>query len=234
MKDLQQIQRLYDEQLATRSQLAAAQRAYADARSVVTQQRLMGADHPSETLVAPVRGVVVSLVGAKGDAVAGGTTIATIANAASLVVNMGIEPARAFDVHPGATVWLRIPDTSLTIASQIVSVGSMLNMQSRLVDAVARLPDGALSRPLMVGMTLSARIALSARKGIVIPRSALLSDRHGTFVLLVSAGIAHRRGVTVAFSVGANALISSGLRAHDQVITSGVAGITDGMSVRTH
>ena len=192
----------------------------------------MGADHLSETLVAPVQGVVVTLVGARGDAVAGGATIATIASPASLVVNIGIEPASASEIHPGAAVWLKAPNSALTIASQIVSVGSMLNPQSRLVDAVVRLPDAALSH-LLVGMTLSARIASNTRTGIVIPRAALLSDRAGTFVLVVASGVAHRRSVTVAFEAGANTLIASGLHAHEQVIATGVAGVTDGMSIRT-
>jgi RND family efflux transporter MFP subunit len=231
-KDLQQTQRLYNEHLATRSQLAAAQRVYADAQATVTQQRLMGADHAMETLTTPVDGVVVTLTAARGDAIAAGATVATIASKGALIVNLGVEPASAADLHPGAAVWLKAPNSTLTIASQMVSVGSMLDSQSRLVDAVARLPDAAATH-LLVGTTLSARIALDARRGIVIPRSALLSDRDGTFVLVVVGDVAHRRAVTVAFQTGLSALVVAGLRTGERIVVDGASGLTDGMHVRT-
>ena len=231
-KDLQQTQRLFSEQLATRSQLAAAQRAYADADAALGQQRLMGADRLVETLSAPEDGIVIALNAVRGEAVTAGTNVATIARPTSLVVNLGVELRDASDVHLGAPVKLSLPNGSIAFRAQISSIAAMLDSQSRLVNAVVRVPD-AIAPKLFVGTTLRARIGLVQRKGIVIPSVALLSDSHGTFVLTDLSGIAHRRAVKVAFQNGDSALIDAGLHPNEQVLVRGLVGVTDGMHIRT-
>jgi RND family efflux transporter MFP subunit len=231
--DLSHTRRLYDEQLATRSQLAAAEKAYADAQTALAQQQRMGADRPIDALRSPVAGVAVTIAGSPGDAVNAGTVVATIANRDRLTANFGLEPADAPNVHVGALATLRSrQNDSLIIRAPVISVSAMIDPQSRLVNAVVRIPQDVAPR-LLVGMTLTGRIDLEPHGGIVVPRTALLSDSDGTYVFVVTKGVAERRGVTVSLETDRDALVARGLKPGDQVAIDGVAGLDSGMHVRT-
>lgn len=231
--DLAHTKRLYDEQLATRSQLAAAEKAYADAKTAVAQQQRIGADRPIDSLRSPVSGVVVSISATPGDAISAGTVVASIANRERLTVNFGLEPVDAPYVRVGALVTLRSrQNDSLVIQAPVISVSAMVDPQSRLVNAVVRIPQDGASK-LLVGMTLIGRIDLEPHGGIVVPRAALLSDSEGTYVFAVANGVVERRGVTVSLETDKDALIARGLRPGEHVVVDGVAGLESGMHVRT-
>lgn len=230
-KDLDQNRRLFAEQLATKSQLAAAERAYQDALAAANAQGAMGAGLTGP-LLAPVDGVVTTLSGARGDVIAAGATVVTIADHAGLVINLGIEPQDAVRAHSGSAASIDDPVNHSVVMTKLVSVGSMIDPQSRVVNAVARV-DSALSAHLFVGMTVKARISLDPQRGIVVPRSVLMSDTEGTFVWLIKNNVAHRRAVTVSVETDRDALITSGLSPRDQIASTGVAGLSDGGKVRT-
>jgi RND family efflux transporter MFP subunit len=231
--DLAHTQRLYSEHLATKSQLATAEKVYSDARSAMVQQQKIGANHASDVLAAPAGGVVVSLGATPGEVVQPGTVIATIANRNHLSLDLGIEPADAPYVHPGANVSMRSrQDDNLNFTAQIVSIAAMVDSQSRLVNAVVHVPDEIAPR-LLVGMTLVGRIDLTPHAGIMVPRSALLTDAEGTYVVAVRKGIAERRGVAVALETDKWALVARGLNPGDRIAIDGTTGVTSGMHVRT-
>jgi RND family efflux transporter MFP subunit len=231
-KDLEQNKRLFSEQLATKSQLAAAKRAYQDALAASNAQNAMGAARTGP-LLAPVEGVVTTLSGARGDTIAAGATVATIADHAGLVVNMGLEPRDAARAHNGNAVSIEDPVNHSSVAAKLISVGSMIDPQSRVVSAVAR-ADATFTPNLIVGMTVKARISLDAQKGIIVPRSALMSDADGTFVWVVKNNVARRRPVTVSVEADQAVLITSGLAVRDLIVSAGVAGVSNGGKVRTH
>lgn len=230
-KDLEQNRRLYAEQLATRSQLAASERAYQDALAAANAQGAMGA-MASGPLTAPIDGVVTTLTGARGDTVAAGATVVTIANHAGLVVNLGIEPRDAARTRAGGAVWIEDPSNHMWVPSQLLTVGSMVDPQSRVVSAVAQV-DGAVVAHLFVGMTVRARLRLDAQQGVVIPRGALMADAEGTFVYVITNNLAHRRVVTVTVETDRAALVTSGLSPREVVASTGVSGLSDGGQVRT-
>lgn len=232
--DLAHTRRLYDEQLATKSQLSAAEKAYSDARVAMAQQTRIGANHPTDTLISPAGGVVVALNGARGDLVGAGTLVASIANADHLTVNLGLEPQAAAHVRVGAQVHFRShQDVSLTFDAPIIATSAMIDSQTRLVNAVARVPE-VVAANLLVGMTLVGRIDLDPSAGIVVPRAALLSDAAGTYVFIVdNKNIARRRGVGVSLETDRAALIGRGLAPGERVVVDGLAGLDDGMAVRT-
>ena len=231
-KDLANTRRLYAEQLATKSQLAAAEKAYADAKTALAQQQRVGADRALDTLRAPVAGVVVSMTGSPGEAVSEGTAVAAIANRSRLVVTLGLEPADAVRVRVGALATLHARQSDASIRAPVVSVGAMIDPQSRLVNAIVAVPPAAASQ-LLVGMTLVGRIAVAARSGIVAPRAAILSDADGTYVFVVQKGIAQRRAVAVSLETDTSILVSQGLKPGEAIVIDGMAGLDSGMAVRT-
>jgi len=232
-KDLEQTRRLFGELLVTRGQLAASEKAYSDARAVLDQQRASGADRGTDVLRAPARGVIVSLSASRGDSVTAGTAVAAIASRKNLVVNLGIEPADAPQIRVGATVQLRSQQNgAIGFTSHIASIGQMIDPQTRLVNAAARVPD-TLTPQLLVGATLTAQVDMEPHKGVIVPRAALLSDGDGSYVFVVSKGVAHRRKAQPTVQTEDKMLIAKGLSANEWVAVSGVAGLEDGMRVRT-
>jgi membrane fusion protein, multidrug efflux system len=231
-KDLEHTRALFSEQLATRSTFANAEKTYSDARATFVQQQRMGADKAVETLRAATPGVVTAVAVSPGDRVSANATIASIAARDRMVLNLGLEPSAAAHLLPGATVRLTsAQDPALDFTARVASVDAMLDPQSRLVNAVVAIaPD--VSRHLILGMSLKARIVLSTESGIVIPKSALMTDEQGAFVYVMQKDHVHRRGVRVGVETDEGALIAKGLSAGERVVAVGGAGLEDGMAVR--
>ena len=232
--DLAHTRSLYDEQLATKSTLAAAEKAYSDAKVAYDQEIRIGADKASEILQAKSAGVVTAVSVAPGDRPAAGADVAAIATRDRLVVNLGLEPDIAPSIPVGATVRLVSPQNgAIDFDAKIASVAAMIDPQSRLVNVVVAIPR-PIAGHLILGTTLEAHIALAPRRGLIVPRGALLSDEQGTFVYVVSNGVAHRRDVSVALEQGSEALLASGVAAKQQVVSVGGPGVSDGGAVRTN
>ncbi len=91
---------LLGQQLATRDQLAQADKAVADAQSTLDALHREGADRPSQTLQAPFDGTIATIPVAQGDRVQPGATMMTITRLDGLVVTVGIDPGERVRVHP--------------------------------------------------------------------------------------------------------------------------------------
>jgi RND family efflux transporter MFP subunit len=233
-RDLAHTRELYKEQLATNSQLAAAIRAYNEAKAVLAAQQKIGADTQSQTLHAGTPGVVTSVNISPGDRVMANTIVATIAMHDRLIVDLGLEPSSAGQVQPGDEVLLHSPQsTTESMKGRIVSVAALMDSRSRLVNAAVSV-DAVESRKLVLGTVLTGDIILSPRTGVVVPHSGLMTDAEGPYVFVVVKGIAHLRRVRVALDTGQQALLSQGVRPGEQVVVAGNAALEDGMHIRVH
>lgn len=232
-KDLVRTRQLYAQQLATATQLAAAEKAVSDARAALAAQTAIGAGKGSEVLRAKAHGVVTAVSISPGDRVQANAVIASVATRDRFIVNLGIEPAIAPEVARGDRVSLREaqrPGTELD--GTVQSVDAMMDPKSRLVNALVSIPERE-SRRLLLGTVLDGTIYPSARNGIVVPQSALMSDVGGSFVYVVGGGAARRRPVRVLFEAGSKALLASGVSPGEAVVVAGNAGLQDGTHVRT-
>jgi RND family efflux transporter MFP subunit len=233
-KDLAHTRQLYAQQLATATQLATAEKAVSDARAVLQAQTTIGAGKSSEVLRAKASGVVTAVNVSPGDPVQANAVIAAMAVRDRFIVNLGLEPSVALEVGRGDRVSLVAPQRPGTVVRGTVqSVDAMMDPKSRLVNAVVTIPEG-MSRWLLLGTALDGTIYASANSGIVVPRSALMSDARGSYVYVVSRGVAHRRPVRIAFESDADALLKSGVSPGESVVVAGNTGIDDGSHVRVH
>jgi RND family efflux transporter MFP subunit len=233
-KDLTHTQELFAEELATRSQLAAAEKAVTDARAQVVAQTSIGADMASEVVRAKSPGVVVTLSVARGDRVQANAALATVATQNRFVATLGLEPSDAMNVAPGNRVRMMAPQhAGPAIEGSIQSVDAMMDPKTRLTNAVVAIPSSA-SGGLYLGMVLDATIELAGTSGVIVPHASLMSDRNGSYLFVVSKGIAHRRNVRVGLQTDADALIERGVKAGEDVVVAGNAGVDDGTMVRVH
>lgn len=233
-KDLAHTNALYKLQLATNAQLAAAEKALSDAQSQLQAQQKIGANRQSDILRANATGIVTAVSASPGERVQANTVIATIAARDRLLLNLGLEPEDALAVPVGAPVQLHSPQSlKISFNGQIESVDALMDPKSRLVNAIASVPQ-KVARQLVVGMVLVGTIQLPQRSGILIPTGALMTDKDGTYVFVVSDGVAHRHNVQIVQETDEKALIARGVTAGASLVVAGNAGLADGVHVRLH
>jgi multidrug efflux system membrane fusion protein len=96
----------------------------------------------------------------------------------------------------------------------------------------AEFPNTALT--LWPGAFVNVRLALRTDHDVVtVPIAAIQRGPSGAFLYTVdSAGIAHRRDVTVSHQDETLAVVAAGLRMGEAVITDGASRVTDGAHVK--
>ncbi|WP_018441164.1 efflux RND transporter periplasmic adaptor subunit [Trinickia symbiotica] len=237
--ELARTQSLYDQHLATASQVAAAQKSVEDARQALAAQRQMGVGSGARTIAAPADGVVLQVSVSQGDQVAAGSAIAQIATTSGGTggranVMLGVEPDDAGAVHEGDTVTLHGLSALLskqTVTGRITTVGAAIDAQSHLVDVGANVP--LRNSAFIPGTQVSADIATRSGTHWIVPRSAVLTDGHGTYLFQVTQEHkAHRVPVAVAIENGERYGVDGALDATLPVVTVGNYELEDGAAVR--
>jgi RND family efflux transporter MFP subunit len=223
------VAQLLAQQLATRDQLAQADKTVADAQSALDAMRREGADQPTQTLTAPFDGIVATVPVGPGDRVAPGTALVTLTRLDGIVVTVGIEPGSRGEVHTGQTVRLIPLDNGAPLDGHVLRVTGILNPKTRLVDADVSISAGAV----ISGAAFRADITVGQLQGWIVPHDAVLTDAKGAYVFQAAAGTASRIDVTVAGAAGANDVVDGNLDPRNPLIVQGNYQLTDHAPVRT-
>lgn len=230
---LRRTRQLFAEQLATRDQLANAERALDDAKAQLNALRQVGANQNRQTIRAVSDGIVTGLSVSTGDRVAADTPALFLASAAGLVVRFGIEPEDARRIPENAKLeMVSIFQNDLRVQGQIEKVSAMINPSTRLVDAIALIPENAVGQ-VTLGSVMQADIQLSAQDALVVPRSAVLRDQDGAYVFVVEKDQARRVSVEIVYESATETGVHGGLKAGDSVVRTGNYVLNDGAMVRT-
>jgi multidrug efflux pump subunit AcrA (membrane-fusion protein) len=189
----------------------------------------------SATVIAPANGTLYSLPVRKGDFVKLGDVLAEMADLSHVRVRAFVdEPdigALATDQQVQVT-WDAMPDKSWTgkveqIPRQVVARGS------RSVGEVLCSVDNSKIE-LLPNVNVEVRIVIhELHDVIVVPRSAVRTQKGQRFVFLFSGDSVHRRDIQVGVASSANYQVLSGLLQGDKVAEP-PAGIEleDGMKIR--
>ena len=216
--------------LATRDQVAQADKAVTDAQATLDALRREGGDQAVQTVTAPFDGVVTSIAAAQGALVQPNAPLLTLARSDRMAVVVGLDPADRPKVHAGEPVRLQ-PETAggTALAGKVEQVGAMIDPKTRLVDTVIGIPPGAA----VVGAVYRAVITVGQYQGWTVPRDAVLSDSKGAYVFQVAGGKAVRVDVRV---IGTQRPDHRGARADRgrarKLVVQGNYQLSDGMAVR--
>jgi RND family efflux transporter MFP subunit len=205
-RDVQRLERLLAEKLATNDQVATARKALEDAKIQLEQQSKIGAGAGEQTIRAPFDGVVTGLMAVPGDKVQANNTIATVVKLSGLTVQLNLEPEDAAKLTPGAAVKLTNTFGSDVIDGKLRSIGASVDPMTHLVKSLADVPAAAGAH-LALGATLIAHIDLPPRQGILVPRTALLEDSSGPYIFTIAEETAHKQNVKVLVETDDMALI---------------------------
>jgi membrane fusion protein (multidrug efflux system) len=230
--ELTRLQSLAAEQLATRSQIAQAQKALIDAEATLAAQKKLGTDREKELLLAPFDGLVNDLKVVQWERIQMGMMALQLARTDGLLVVLGIEPEDRTKVKPGTLVQVTsVFDGSIRGSGMIRKVHGMVNPQTKLVDVTVDLKNYQAA-PLMPGMSVRGDIILNQYRGPAVPRQAVLKDDQGAYVFVVREGRACRVRVKTGIESEGLVGITGPFRKNDRVVVLGNYELKDGMAVR--
>lgn len=230
--DLGRVQSLFARQLATRSRLAAAEKALHDAEAALAAQEKLGTGLHRELITAPFDGIVSQLPVGRGERIQAGATALRLSRRDRLRVVLGIEPEDVQKVRRGMRVELfPVFDQRQRAAGRVGTVNGMINPQTGLVDLFVVLKPGRTAR-LMPGMPMEGRILLRSSRTFAVPRLAVLSDDQGPYIFIVRNGRARRINVKTGIETRDLVGISGPVESGDRVIVTGNYEVREGMSVR--
>ena len=230
--ELIRLKNLAAEQLATRSQVAQAQKALSDAEASLAAQKKLGTDTKNELLLAPFDGLVNDLKVVQGERIQMGTTALKLARTDGLLVVLGIEPEDRPKVKPGTLVQVTsVFDGSIRGSGMILKVHGMVNPQTKLVDVTVDLKNHQAAS-LLPGMSVRGEIIFNQYRGPAVPRQAVLKDDQGAYVFVVREGRACRVRVKAGIESQGLVGITGPFRKNDRVVVLGNYELKDGMAVR--
>jgi RND family efflux transporter MFP subunit len=215
-------------QLATRDQLAQADKTASDARSALDAMRNQQGDGRAMELLAPFDGIVSSIAATRGDILQPGAALLSLARRGGAVVSVGIEPDPRHAAAPGDKVTLVPLGAGAPVTGTVLRVSGMLDAHTHLQNADIA-PDGAV----MVGMGYRADITVDQWRGWLLPRDALAGDATHLQVFQVADGKAVKVPVTVVGQSDTEAVVSGVLDAQRPLVVVGNTQLDDGMAVRT-
>jgi len=229
---LQQTESLFSQQLATRDQLAAAQRDLKEAEAKLKAQVKLGSGEKMTTIRAPFAGIVTELKVSQGQRVQADTGAMLLASGETLIVPLGVEPEDAGAIRPGMKVALEsLFEQRWRVEVEVTTVLAMVNPTTRLVDVLTRVPPSK-STPLMLGNRIKGTITIKEESTLAVPRSAVLRDAQGAYLFIVQNSRAHRVDVTPGLQEGDLLAIEGPLKAGDAVVIVGNYELKDGMAVQ--
>ena len=225
--------RLYEQRLATNSQLAAARKALEDAESALRAQKSLGTEMAVEDVKAPFDAVVTGIDAHPGDRVQAGKAVLQLARRDALLARIGIQPEDAAKAQPGMKVRLfPVFDHSRILSGVVGEVHGLLDPQTHLVDVLVRV-DRAQMAGLVPGMKLRGEIEIQGQEGWVVPRSAVLTDEKGAYIFQDENGIA-RRVAVAATENGRMTAIQGKFDPRLPVVVLGNYELRDGMKLRVN
>jgi RND family efflux transporter MFP subunit len=177
----------------------------------------------------PVDATVERRLISVGDFVAPGTPIVTIVGKDRLRAVLPFPERLSGQLQPGLPVTLEQPARpGQPLTGELTEVRPMVGTGNRAVEALVELPAGSDWPP---GGTLSARVVLASREGIVVPAACVVRRPAGDVVYTLAGEKVAERKVTVGIRDGRRAEILEGLEAGTTVVLSGAGFLTDGALV---
>lgn len=230
--ELERTRQLRAQNLASASQLGAAEKGLRDAEATLAAQQQLGTASERSELKAPFDGVVLDIPVALGDRTAAGAVLARMVPSDAVQVLVGLAPDDARRVKVGMPATLRpAASTDLTFEGRVSHVQAMVNAQSHLVD-VAVQPSPHSGGGLLPAEMTQALITLQTSTAWLAPRAAVLHDDEGAYLFQVADGHARRIRVTTGAENEQQVAVEGPFDPAHKLVVLGVYELEDGMGVR--
>jgi len=223
------IKRMLADHLATKAQLAVANKTLTTARTQLRQLRKQGFGKSIHVIRAEFDAVVASVSVQAGQRLIAGITLMQLGHPDRLKVILGVEPADINQIKSGNTVLLQSALSPRTRIHAVVDrVLHAVNPQTRLVDVLVRL-TGEQAKAFLPGMIVSADISgRSMPHALLVPQRALVQRAGKSVIMLVHQGTISSVAVHVLLETGGQLVLSGEISAGQIVVVEGAAELHDG------
>ena len=230
--ELQRLEQLQAQQLATRTQVDAARKALADAQAQLAAARAQGLNGGASSYVAPFDGLVTAVQTQTGAQLPAGSAALLLAPANRLQAVVGVLPEQARMLRPGMTAKVQaVFDPDQSAQATVLAAAGMVNPATGRVDLTLALPPQPW---LLPGLAISADLPLRVWSGWVVPRNAVLRDDRGqAYVFQDDHGRARRVNVNVEIDQGESSGLDGPLDPALPLVVLGNYELENGMALRT-
>lgn len=172
------------------------------------------------TVTAPTSGVVVNRGVSVGTAVDPSTELLTLANMANIWVFAEVPETEIRAVRSGTSVKLDFPSVGLAaVPGRVEFVYPTLSERTRTLRVRISAPNW--SGLLIPGLYGTATFNVSAGRGIVVPRSAVIDTGRQQHVFVARGGMFEPRSVALGARIGDRVVVREGLTEGERVVASG-------------
>jgi HlyD family secretion protein len=180
----------------------------------------------------PIDGVVTERPLYPGETAAAGTPLITVMDTSALLAKLHLPQSQAQRLKVGAAAEVQVTGVDEPIPAKVTLISPALDPGSttlevwvRVENAKGELKPGTPARVAIVGATL--------KDALVVPSLSLITDNAGAKkVMLIQDGVAKAHVVEVGVEDGEMVQIVNGLKAGDQVVTTGAFALDDGSKVK--
>jgi HlyD family secretion protein len=204
-------------------QMLRAQVTQADAGLTAARVQLAYA-----TITAPFSGIVIRRLVDPGAMASPGVPVLTLEDPSGFRLEATVPESAMEGVRRGDTVTVTVDALGRALVGRIAQIVPSADPASRTFIVKVRLPRGA---PLSAGLFGRVKLAAGRRRGLFVPAAALWHRESLVGVVVIEAGIAHRRLVTVGSEEAGKVEILSGLRDGEILAARDVERIADGAAV---
>lgn len=227
-KDYDRYKALLDQKSVTETQFDQVKIAFVTAESqyIVARRQLN-----DTKITTPISGVVTARNVDLGTMVQNGMSIGNVVDISKLKVKVGVAEKDAFKLKVGDKVAITtevLP--GVKIAGTVETISAKGDEAHTYPVEIVILNNGR--EQLKAGMF--ARVEFTSLKhdeALIIPRSAIIGSSRDAKVYVIEGGIAKLRNIQLGGEYGLSAEVLSGLRAGEEVVTSGQNVLQDNVKV---
>jgi membrane fusion protein (multidrug efflux system) len=227
-RDLDIVERLHKQRVASDDELAQARLAYETASIDVKESRR---NVRNTNVFAPFGGTVTERFARKGAFVTAGQQILTITDFDTLVARVYV-PEKDLDR-------IRVGQAALVVGKAarsrrgegtIVRIAPVVDAATGTVKVTVALPPAlAGANGFVPGMYAEVKMTTEKHEGaLLVSKRALIREDEEAFVFVARGETAHRVRVVIGLEDGERVEVLEGLDVGDEVIVSGQAGLKDG------
>ncbi len=232
-RDLQRVQNLYDDKVATLEQLQDATTGYEMAKSGLEIARF---NRRHAAIYAPSSGIILKRFVEQNELVSPGLPVLAMSSAsAGWILKAGLADRDVVRVALGDSAQLRFDAfPGHSIPARVTEISGTASPLTGTFEVELAVPS-AIGLAFLSGMMAKAEITPSRRAPVwLVPIAALVEadGDHGSVYTATAASTAEKVAVTVAFIHGEQVAISTGLENVTEVITAGAAYLTPGARVQ--
>ena len=218
-------------------QVQAAKARVASSRSALTKAKL-GLERTR--VRAPFNGRILGINADLGQVVNPGAAVAEIYATDYVEIRLPVRnadlryidlPETPDDLKPAVTLTSQLGD-AVEWNGRIVRTEGAIDAASRQLHVIAQIDDPfrATPRPMKIGEYVTAQIAgFTQQQALVIPSGTVYQN---SYVYVVEEGVLQRREIDLAWQGREQVVVSAGLRAGDELVTTPLGQVTSGTPVR--